>query len=459
MQIELIAPASEDSALLPRLGLGLLAAQAPTNVEVVYTDDVVRPLDLDRDIKDVDLVGISVDSKTACRAYDIAARYRQRGIPVVLGGIHATALPDEALQYADSVVVGEAETVWPEVLADFQAKNLRARYVGGWPELVDLPWARRDLFRSHKYIPFQVVQTMRGCPYLCEFCSVSSANGRRLRARPIDDVLGEARTLGSRLLFADDNILIARKHSVELLGRLAELGKTWIGQCSLAGLTDDANIRLLANSGCKALFIGFESINEATLKLTGKPQNRPHRYLDIIGNLHDHGIRIWGSFVFGFDTDDTEVFERTVEFGIEAQLTMATFAILTPYPGTPLYRRLAAEGRLTDSTWWMKRDHDAGSPYFLPKTMTREQLREGWVRAWQRFYSWPSIWKRWSTRPHAGLMHNLSHLPLNVMQRRLAVRKIVGGFQRFLTASSDWDATQGDGPLARQHSEANQTEK
>jgi radical SAM superfamily enzyme YgiQ (UPF0313 family) len=433
MQIELISPASEDSARMPRLGIGILAAQTPPNIEVIYTDDVVKPFDLERDVKAVDLVGISADSKTARRAYDIADRYRSRGVKVVLGGIHPTAMPDEALEHADSVVLGEADRLWGKVLTDFQAGELQPRYTGGFPELSDLPWARRDLFRSRKYMPFQVIQTMRGCPYPCEFCSVSTANGKTLRMRPVDDVLGEVKTLGNRLLFADDNVMIHRKYADELFTRLADLGKSWVGQCSMAAIQHEPNIALMAKSGCKALLVGFESVDEATLAFTGKRQNHPQRYAEIVSRLHDYGISTWGSFVFGFDTDDSEVFERTVEFGIQAKLTMALFAILTPYPGTRLYRRLAEEGRLTDERWWLRPDHDAGSPYFVPKRMTREQLREGWMRAWQRFYSWSSIFKRYTIRSHSSLIQSVGFLPLNAMQRRLAVKKIVGGHQRFLT--------------------------
>jgi radical SAM superfamily enzyme YgiQ (UPF0313 family) len=435
MQIELIAPASEDSAMLPRLGLGLLAAQTPPEVELTYTDDVVQPFDLDRDVKDVDLVGISVDSKTARRAYDIASRYRRRGVKVVLGGIHVTAMPDEAAEHADSVVIGEADRVWGKVLADFRAGNLQPRYTGGFPEMVGVPWARRDIFRSRKYIPFQVIQTMRGCPYPCEFCSVSTANGTKLRVRPVDDVLAEAKTLGKRLLFADDNVMIHRKYAEELFHRIADLGKSWVGQCSMAAIQHEPNIALMAKSGCKALFVGLESVDRAALELTGKRQNHPERYPEIISRLHDHGISTWASFVFGFDTDDSEIFDRTVELAIEAKLTMALFAILTPYPGTRLYQRLAQEGRLTDKQWWLRRDHDAGSPYFIPKRMTREQLREGWMRSWQRFYSWSSIFRRYTVRPHSSLLQSIGFLPLNAMQRRLATRKIVGGHQRFLTAN------------------------
>jgi radical SAM superfamily enzyme YgiQ (UPF0313 family) len=433
MQVELISPASEDSTYLPRYGLGILAAQTPRDIEVIYTDDVIRRIDLDRDVKDVDLVGISVDSKTAKRSYDIADAYRRRGVKVVLGGIHPTALPDEAGAHADCVVVGEADTVWRTVLDDFQRDELAPVYRPPLPDLADMPIARRDLFRSIKYIPYQVVQTMRGCPYPCEFCSVSTQSGKTFRFRPVENVLAELERLDRMILFADDNIMINREESEPLFRGMVPLKKHWIGQCSLAAVEKIDHVKLMADSGCKALFIGFESVDQETVRHTSKPQNKVSRYLDIVAGLRDHGIAVWGSFVFGFDTDDTSVFDRTVEAAIDMKMTMASFALLTPYPGTRLYERLQEEERLTDPTWWLGEDHDAGSPYYRPAKMSRTELCEGWARAWRSFYTARSMWRRFTLKGAFNPIQAVGFWPLNVMQHRLAHSKITDGVQRHRT--------------------------
>jgi radical SAM superfamily enzyme YgiQ (UPF0313 family) len=261
---------------------------------------------------------------------------------------------------------------------------------------------------------------MRGCPYPCEFCSVSTANGTTMRFRPADDVLAELATLGKLVMFADDNVMIHRNYSRDLFTRMQPMRKHWIGQCSLAAIRRIENVELMAKSGCKALFVGFESVDDDTVRFTGKRQNRPSEYKDTIDMLHDHGVSVWGSFVFGFDTDDPEVFERTVDFAIDMKLTMASFAVLTPYPGTRLYRRLLAEGRLVDPQWWLREDVGRGHPYYVPKRMSREALREGWARAWRRMYSGSAMWQRFTLRWRSSWLQTFGYWPLNLVQRRIA---------------------------------------
>ncbi|MGB9628263.1 MAG: B12-binding domain-containing radical SAM protein [Thermodesulfobacteriota bacterium] len=427
MKIELIVPAVQENARIPNLALPILSALSPKDVEITLTDDLLTPIDLRKGLKEVDLVGITVLSKTALRAYRIADAYRSKGIPVVLGGIHPTALPEEAKQHADSVVIGEAEEVWPLLIEDVRKGDLKPFYQQmNYTDLSKIPIPRRDLFLKKGYFPIDVVQVARGCPYRCEFCSVQKFYGETYRFRPISEVVEEVRRLPHRwMMFNDDNIIASPSYSTELLKALIPLKKKWFGQASLHGLKKIENIELLARSGCTSLFIGFESLSRQNLMQAQKFQNDPAEYREIIGHLHRYGIAICGSFIFGFDEDTPSVFEETVEFSIQTKLFSAVFMILTPYPETAFYHRIKSEERLVYDPWWLLEKPEEFAPFFIPKRMNPESLREGWKRAWRKFYSFPSILKRFHWNYPPTLINRFVYFPFQWMQYRFTQKKIL----------------------------------
>lgn len=433
MRIELISPAVEENAPVPNLSLPILASLTPPEIEISYTDDLLTPIDLERGLKEVDLVGITVLTKTALRAYHIADAYRQRGIPVVLGGLHPSALPEEAKEHADAVVIGEAEEIWPRLIEDLRRGDLKPFYQQGC--LIDssrIPRPRREILPRRGYFPLDVVQISRGCPFRCEFCSVRNFFGDTYRFRPLGDVMEEIKDLPHRLiLFNDDNILGSPSYSRELFQALVPLKKRWIGQASLHGLRDAKQIEQLAKSGCIGLLIGFESLSKANLTQSHKYQNRPEEYREVIDLLHRFGITIWASFIFGFDEDNPSVFEETVGFCIETQLFSAVFALLTPYPGTDFYFRVKQEGRLFQDRWWLLENPDKAAPFFFPKKMDVETLRKGWKKAWKEFYSFSSIWKRFHWNYPPTLINRLIYFPFQWMQHRFAQKKVIEGRRRY----------------------------
>ena len=437
VKIELIVPAVEENAPIPNLGLPILAALSPPDVEISITDDLLTPIDLEKDLKEVDLVGITVLTKTALRAYEIADGYRKKGIPVVLGGIHPTALPEEAKEHADSVVMGEAEEVWPSLIEDFRIGNLKSFYrQERFTELSKIPRPRREILPRKGYFPLDVIQATRGCPFRCEFCSVRKFFGDTYRFRPISEVVEEMKTLRHRLImFNDDNIIGNPFYSKELLKALIPLKKKWIGQASLSGLRDAENVALLAKSGCIGLLIGFESLSKSNLIQSQKYQNDPTEYRKVIHTLHRFGITIWGSFIFGFDEDDPSIFEETVAFAIQTKLFSVVFALLTPYPETAFYQRVKEEGRLVQDQWWLLERQEESAPFFIPKKMSSEVLREGWKRAWKEFYSFPSIWKRFHWDYSPTLINRFVYFPFQWMQHRFTKKKILEGRRRYRTRS------------------------
>ena len=437
VKIELISPAVEENAPIPNLALPILAALSPPDAHITFTDDLLTPIHLEKGLKEVDLVGITVLTKTALRAYRIADAYRKRGVPVVLGGIHPTALPDEAKVHADAVVIGEAERIWPQLIEDLRTGRLKEFYQQeGFIAPAEIPRPRREILPRRGYFPLDVVQVSRGCPFRCEFCSVRKFFGDTYRFRPVNDVVEEVRTLPHRLImFNDDNIIGNPSFSKELLNALIPLNKKWIGQASLAGLREVENIELLKKSGCIGLLIGFESLSRSNLIRSQKYQNDPAEYREIIDTLHRFGITIWGSFIFGFDEDEPSIFEETVTFAIQTKIFSVVFAILTPYPETALYQRLKKEGRLVQDEWWLLERPEESAPHFVPQKMSGEVLREGWKKAWKEFYSLPSILKRFQWNYPPTLINRLVYFPFQFMQHRFTQKKIIEGRRRYRSRS------------------------
>lgn len=381
-----------DKGLFPPLSLAVLASLTPDSWEVDVVDENVDLHDIDADRPEV--VGITAITSVAPRAYQIAAEYRKRGVKVIMGGMHASVLPEEALEHVDAVVVGEAEGVWEAALEDARRGRLERLYEGGRPSLEGLPRPRLELFDPRKYVTTNLVQTSRGCPFNCSFCSVTRFFGRTYRTRPVEEVVDEVAGMRGPVLFVDDNVVGNRKHAKSLFTALSKLRPkvTWLGQSSITIAEDEELLDLAAESGCAGLFIGFESIVAENLQRVGKGMvNKVERFLEAIRKVHRRGIGIEGAFIFGLDGDDPSIFRRTVEFAQRAKLALAQFGILTPFPGTRLYEEMKSQGRILVRDW---SKYTISNVVFAPVGISKEALEEGFKWAYREFYSYRSIFGR-----------------------------------------------------------------
>lgn len=371
---------------IPPLNLGYLAALTPDGWDIEIIDENSRRLDFDNDWK-ADLVALTSTTCNTPRAYEIANYFRDKGIKTVMGGIHASMLPDEALGFVDAVVVGEADKVWKELIEDFNSGCLKKIYEGVNGPLDKMVWPRRDLYSKNYKIKVGVMQTARGCPMNCDFCSVSAFNGCIYRQRPIKDVLDEIESIGSKIIFfIDDNILghgkLAERRAIELFKGIADrrLNIRWASQASINFADNDEVLEWAQKSGCFALFVGFESLNVETLKRMHKTRNLQEgtaRYKEIIKRFHSHGIGIVGSFVFGYDEDNADTFKNVKNFIFDSKLDGSQFSFLTPLPGTKLYERVKDTDRLIYKNYpkdWIH--YDVGTVVLKPQNMTPEQLRD-----------------------------------------------------------------------------------
>jgi len=345
--------------------------------------------------QEVDLVAITAITPLALRGYEIADEFRRRGKKVVIGGIHASWLPEEAKVHCDSVAMGEADEVWIEMLEDAERGTMRPFYrQKERTDLSRLPIPRRNLFPPKGYLFHNLIQTTRGCPYDCEFCSVTALHGRTYRMRPVSEVEKEIQSLERSkgyIFFVDDNIVGSLSHARELLDMLSHYRLRWVSQGPIHIAENEKVVSLMAKAGCHGLFIGFESLREENINLMGKQINRIEAYGKGIQRLRDAGIGVYGSFVFGYDYDDPSVFDEFLEFAERNRIEGAFLPILTPFPGTRIYQRLKQEGRILTEDW---SKYDMATVVFQPKRMTVQELQEGFWKVNRSFYSISSILKR-----------------------------------------------------------------
>jgi radical SAM superfamily enzyme YgiQ (UPF0313 family) len=375
------------------LAPAVLAGLTPPGVEVTFYDDRMEPIDYDAP---ADLVAISVETYTAKRAYQIASEYRRRGVPVVMGGFHATLVPEEVGEYAESIVIGEAEGLWPRVLEDFGANRLERIYRSPQrPSLRGLT-LDRSIFAGKRYLPIGLVEAGRGCHFRCEFCAVQSYfNGTQTR-RPTEEIVDEIRKVDKPLIFfVDDNITSNMDQAKEFFRALIPLKIRWVSQASINAAHDEEFLRLIKASGCQGLLIGFESLNPENLRRMQKSFNTMKGgYEKALENLRRHRVRLYVTFILGYDEDDGDTFRETLEFALQNQFYIVAFNHLTPFPGTPLYDRLEREGRLLFDRWWMHPDYRYGMVPFAPRGMTAEMVRRRCVEARSAFYGLRSIVSR-----------------------------------------------------------------
>jgi radical SAM superfamily enzyme YgiQ (UPF0313 family) len=438
MKILLISPErkrKKEEAFLFRLSflnLPYVAAVTRPDAEVKIVDEAFQKVDFD---EKVDLVGITAQTPVVPRAYEIADEFKKRGVPVVMGGVHASMLPEEALQHVDAVLVGEAEEVWPDLIEDLRKGQLKRIYQGnGFVDSSKLPLPRRELLNEKIYFPLKLLETTRGCPHRCDFCGVSKFFGFRYRNRPISEIERELETLFKegqvmnpvlrkilslfskdlpyflkrRLLYIiDSDVASNKRFCLELLSLLKEFDLRWWGHAPVSVAFDQKLLEGLSQSGCIALNIGFESFSTKNLQTMGKGFNQPSRYAEAVKRIHDQGIGIMGTFIVGLDDDDPGVFQRIIDFCINEKLDWALTFIMSPYPGTDSFKRLEKEGRIFCRDW---EKYDSLNAVYQPLLMSPEELEKGMRRIWKEVFSLNSIYKRILKRPW---IHPLFYLGMN----------------------------------------------
>lgn len=372
-------------SMLPSL---YVAAAMPGFVETRIVDEDIEAVNFNTD---ADLIGISFMTYNAPRAYEIADIFRKMGKTVIFGGYHPTFMKQEAIQHADAICIGEAENNMPLIINDYLSGELKPFYESNLSDLNKLPIPDRKLLKKGSYITNNTMQATRGCYNLCEFCSVAAFNNYKVRTRPVDMVLQEMKGLGRYILFMDDNITLNREYAKELFTAMIPLKKIWFSQCSISIADDEELLDLAAKSGCRGLFLGFESLSEKSLDGWKKQCNRRKDYSEVVKRLHDKGIGIFAAFVFGSDSDTPDVFESTLDFLLETNIETLQSTRLTPFPGTPLFEKMDAENRIFDKDW---SHYDFFHVVHKPLNMDVDTLHSGTAWIQKQFYSYKNITRR-----------------------------------------------------------------
>ena len=431
MKILFIQPAvghKGDGAEYPKtwimepLALAVLSALTPPRIERMFMDDRLGEVNFSAE---ADVVAMPVECYTAARSYEIAACFRAKGAKVILGGFHVKLCQDEAAAHVDSIILGDAETTWPQVVEDLEAGALKPSYVGCGGMFCPLP--DRNLYAGRDYGLLNLVETSRGCSFNCEFCSVTKFFGRRYTPRPLGEVMDEVRSLPKDIVFfVDDNLAMDVERLKELCRCMIPMHMHWIGQLSIHSAKDDELLSLMAKSGCAGVLIGFESLDAETLTDMGKRVNSTNSdYAAAIENLRRHHLSIYATFVFGYDHDTPETFERTFEFAMESKFFFAAFNHLVPFPGTDVHARFVREGRMLHQKWWLDKSVRFGDVVFRPKNFTPEGLAEKCREYRLRFYSAKSIFRRGlDLRANLhGLRKAIVYFASNFTQEREVMRR------------------------------------
>ena len=421
MRITFVRPnmhAGRSKDAMQPLAFANLAGLTPPDVERVLVDERLEEIPFD---EPTDLVAITVETYTARRSYAIAAGFRARGVPVVMGGYHPTFLPEEVLQHCDSVVLGDAEGVWKTVVEDARRGVLQPRYEqSGFPDLAG-HFPDRSIFDGKKYLPMSLVQYARGCKYNCDFCSIRAFYGSSLRQRPVREVVREIEEAGHKnVFFVDDNIFVDVAKAREFFEAIIPLKIRWSCQVSIDMAKEPGLLDLMQKSGCTAAVVGFESLNIDNLRQMRKKWNLKHGpYSESIAAFQDAGVMIYGTFVFGYDHDTVDDFERAAEFSIEHRFYLANFNPLAPTPRAPLHDRLVKEGRLLHEKWWLAPGYCYGQATFRPRGMTADELTEGCYRARSLFNTYGSIGRRLGAGPNLRSPYRMGlYLLSNLISRK-----------------------------------------